>query len=113
MERITKSYPRDENKDGIVFFEASNFRLWTKVKEDLSAYKVVNSGFGGSTDKLLAHFFILMVPSRLLPNESNNYVFLEGEDEEKVLSSVDYKKGTFVVFHKKNAICLGCLSPNF
>lgn len=48
---IVEKYDAEERQGEIVFYGASNFRLWTEMENDLSEYKVQNHGFGGSTDK--------------------------------------------------------------
>ena len=48
---ILQKYDFETRKGEIVFYGASNFRLWTEMENDLSEYKVQNHGFGGSTDK--------------------------------------------------------------
>ena len=50
---IAEKYDANTRKGEIVFYGASNFRLWTEMENDLAPYPVQNHGFGGSTDKML------------------------------------------------------------
>ncbi len=43
-------------KGEIVFYGASNFRLWTTMEEDMAPYKVQNHGLGGATDAELMKY---------------------------------------------------------
>lgn len=106
VDAIAKKYPADRRQHEIVFYGASNFRLWTEMEEDLSGYKVQNHGFGGSTDKLLVRY----APVLLYPYEpdvvffqtgSNDYVSLQGTEEDKVSGCMAYKKQMFETFHEK------------
>ena len=42
---ILQKYDFETRKGEIVFYGASNFRLWTEMENDLSEYKVQNHGF--------------------------------------------------------------------
>lgn len=106
VQRVEKSYPYEKNQDGIVFYGASNFRMWNKMTEDLPEYKVVNSGFGGSTDNLMVEYADkLLYPYNpkiaFFQTGSNDYVNIIGSDDEKVAVCMEYKKQMFATFHEK------------
>lgn len=106
VKRISKEFPADENQNGIVFYGASNFRLWTDMTADLPEYKVVNSGFGGSTDKLMVQYADKLLYSYnpkvvFFQTGSNDYVEMAGTDEEKVNACIEYKRQMFSAFHDK------------
>lgn len=106
VRRVEKSFPYNENRDGIVFYGASNFRMWDEMTEDLSEYKVVNSGFGGSTDKLMVKYADkLLYPYHpkvvFFQTGSNDYVEISRTDEEKISACMEYKKQMFTAFHEK------------
>lgn len=103
---IAEKYDADERQGEIIFYGASNFRLWTDLEEDLSEYKVQNHAFGGSTDKLLVEYADKLLypynPSIVFfQTGSNDYVSLSGTDEEKVKACMEYKKQMFDTFHEK------------
>lgn len=103
---IAEKYDADERQGEIIFYGASNFRLWTDMEDDLSEYKVQNHAFGGSTDKLLVEYADKLLypynPSIVFfQTGSNDYVSLSGTDEEKVKACMEYKKQMFDTFHKK------------
>ena len=118
---IEKKYPVSEHQHGILFYGASNFRLWTEMEQDLHEFKVQNHGFGGSTDKMLVQY----APRLLYPYQpdivvfqtgSNDYVALTGTDEEKVAACMAYKRQMFDAFHAalpnaKFVIMSGLLLP--
>ena len=118
---IEKKYPVSEHQHGILFYGASNFRLWTEMEQDLKEFKVQNHGFGGSTDKMLVQY----APRLLYPYHpdivvfqtgSNDYVALTGTDGEKVAACMAYKRQMFDTFHKalpeaKFVIMSGLLLP--
>ena len=90
----------------IVFYGASNFRLWPEMDKDLVPYPVENHGFGGSTDKLLVRYAErLLYPYRpklvFFQTGSNDYVAETGSDEEKVRKCMAYKEEMFRLFHEK------------
>ena len=65
---ILKKYPADQRQGEIVFYGASNFRLWTEMENDLTDFRVQNHGFGGSTDKdLVQRADILLYQTDLVP----------------------------------------------
>lgn len=106
VKRVKKSYSYEDNQEGIVFYGASNFRLWTEMDNDLSDYSIVNAGFGGSTDKLLMQYASdLLYPYHpkviFFQTGSNDYVEATGTDEEKIQSCMNYKKKMFETFHEK------------
>lgn len=106
VKRVKKSYAYKKNQNGIVFYGASNFRLWTERDKDLSDYPVVNAGFGGSTDKLLDQYAEeLLFPYNpkvvFFQTGSNDYVEAKGAEEEKISSCMEYKKKRFDHFHKR------------
>ncbi|MGN0744688.1 MAG: GDSL-type esterase/lipase family protein [Christensenellales bacterium] len=103
---IIDKYDIATRQNEIVFYGASNFRLWTEMENDLSGYKVQNHGFGGSTDKdLVERAEKLLYPYNpqivFFQTGSNDYVSLKGTDEEKVEKCIEYKKQMFSEFHEK------------
>ena len=121
VQRVKKSYPYKDNQAGIVFYGASNFRLWTEMKNDLSEYFIVNAGFGGSTDKLLVKYADELLYSYhpqvvFFQTGSNDYVEMQGTDDEKISACMEYKKEMFDTFHQelpdaKFVIMSGLLLP--
>lgn len=90
----------------IVFYGASNFRLWTEMENDLSEYKVQNHGFGGSCDKdLVKRAGQLLFPYApqivFFQTGSNDYVSLKGTEEEKIAACMAYKEQMFAAFHEE------------
>ncbi len=103
---ILQKYDSETRKGEIVFYGASNFRLWTEMENDLPEYKVQNHGFGGSTDHdLVERADTLLYPYApavvFFQTGSNDYVSLDGTDEEKVEVCMAYKKFMFETFHEK------------
>lgn len=103
---ILEKYPVNERQGEIVFYGASNFRLWTEMENDLADFKVQNHGFGGSTDKdLVQRADKLLYPyiPRIVVFQtgSNDYVGLPGSDDEKVEACMTYKQETFAEFHER------------
>lgn len=103
---IIDKYDATTRQNEIVFYGASNFRLWTEMENDLSEYKVQNHGFGGSTDKdLVERADRLLYPYNpqivFFQTGSNDYVSLKGTDEEKIEKCIEYKKQMFSTFHEK------------
>ena len=103
---IVKKYDAEERQGEIVFYGASNFRLWTEMENDLAEYKVQNHGFGGSTDKdLVERAETLLYPYSpavvFFQTGSNDYVSLSGTDEEKVAACMEYKEYMFTTFHER------------
>lgn len=90
----------------IVFYGASNFRLWTEMENDLAGYAVQNHGFGGSTDRLLVQYADRLLypyePSIVFfQTGSNDYVSLPGTDAEKVELCMAFKRDMFETFHQR------------
>lgn len=103
---IEKRYAAAERQHEIVFYGASNFRLWKEMENDLSGYKVQNHGFGGSTDKMLVEYADrILIPYQpdivFFQTGSNDYVGLSGTDEEKVAACMEYKRQMFARFHEQ------------
>lgn len=103
---IEKKYDAKTRQGEIVFYGASNFRLWTEMENDLSDYTVQNHAFGGSTDKMLVEFADrILYPYApdivFFQTGSNDYVSLSGTDEEKAASCMEYKRYMFDTFHEK------------
>lgn len=103
---IINKYDVTTRQNEIVFYGASNFRLWTEMENDLPEYKVQNHGFGGSTDKDLAERAdTLLYPYKpqivFFQTGSNDYVSLKGTDDEKIVKCIEYKKQMFSTFHEK------------
>ncbi len=103
---IIEKYDASSRQGEIVFYGASNFRLWTEMETDLAGYKVQNHGFGGSTDKdLIDRADTLLYP--YLPSivvfqtGSNDYVSLSGTDTEKVALCIQAKEEMFAAFHQQ------------
>ena len=119
--RISSEYPHASFQGGIVFYGASNFTLWKEMKNDMSEYRLVNAGFGGSNDTLLREYANQIVfpyhPSILVVNTSSNDYLNNFEPLEEVASnSISYKKEMFSYFHAalpdtKIIIMSGLLSP--
>ena len=104
VEKIRQTYPAEENQNGIIFYGASNFRMWTEMENDLPEYRVQNHGFGGCTDRDLMHYADkLLYPYHpaivFFQTGSNDYVSLKGTDAEKVAACMDYKKLMFAEIH--------------
>lgn len=104
VEKIQQTYPAEENQNGIIFYGASNFRMWTEMENDLPEYRVQNHGFGGCTDQDLMHYADkLLYPYHpaivFFQTGSNDYVSLKGTDAEKVAACMDYKKQMFAEIH--------------
>jgi lysophospholipase L1-like esterase len=105
---IKERYDAGTRRHEIIFYGASNFRLWTEMEKDLAEYKVQNHGFGGSTDKsMMKYADQLLYPYQpdivFFQTGSNDYVglWLSGTDAEKVKISMAYKKVMFDTFHRQ------------
>lgn len=101
---ILNRYDQALRRGEIIFYGASNFRLWTEMENDLTGYKVQNHGFGGSTD----HDLVERAERLLYPYEpqivvfqtgSNDYIGLAGSEEEKISTCIEYKREMFGTFH--------------
>ena len=106
VEKIQQTYPAEENQNSIIFYGASNFRMWTEMENDLPEYRVQNHGFGGCTDQDLMHYADrLLYPYHpaivFFQTGSNDYVSLKGTDEEKVAACMGYKKQMFAEIHDR------------
>lgn len=104
VEKIRQTYPAEENQNGIIFYGASNFRMWTEMENDLPEYRVQNHGFGGCTDQDLMHYADkLLYPYHpaivFFQTGSNDYVSLKGTDAEKATACMDDKKQMFAEIH--------------
>lgn len=121
IEGITSRYDAKKRKGEIVFYGASNFRLWKDMEEDMLPYVVQNHGFGGSTDT----FLIKYADKALFPYEpgivffqtgSNEYVQIKGSDEERLNKCMAIKDEMYTSFHKalpnaKFVVMSGLLLP--
>lgn len=105
VDKIKERYSA-ERKGEILFYGASNFAMWEQMDEDMAEYKIQNHAFGGSKDTDLVEY----ADQILFPYEpkivffqtgSNDYVELEGTDEEKVAKCMEYKRKMFAAFHEK------------
>lgn len=103
---IEKKYDVSVHQNGILFYGASNFRLWKEMEHDLSEYRVQNHGFGGSTDKMLMQYADrILYPYNpqivFFQTGSNDYVEMSGSDEEKIKTCMEYKEKMFETFHEQ------------
>ena len=103
---IAEKYDANTRKGEIVFYGASNFRLWTEMENDLAPYPVQNHGFGGSTDKMLVQYADqILYPYApkivFFQTGSNDYVVETGTDAEKIQKCMEYKTYMFDLFHEK------------
>ena len=103
---IEQRYDAGARKGEIVFYGASNFRLWKDMEADLAPYPVQNHGFGGSTDKDLVRYagrILFPYEPRIVvfQTASNDYVSLEGTEEEKLAACMAYKEAMFDSFHRR------------
>ncbi|MFP7492678.1 GDSL-type esterase/lipase family protein [Terribacillus saccharophilus] len=104
--KITNAYDAKTEQEEIIFYGASNFGRWTTMDDDLADYKVQNHAFGGSTDKdLVKYADRLLYPYNpkivVFQTGSNDYVLMEGNDQEKIEKAMAYKKEMFEKFHEK------------
>lgn len=105
VEAIEQKYDAETRRGEIVFYGASNFRLWTEMENDLAPYPVQNHGFGGSTDELLMQYAgRILYPYEpaivFFQTGSNDYVHLSGADEEIVAACMANKRKMFDTFHE-------------
>ena len=87
VKKLLKSNPYEDNQNRILFYGASNFRLWTSMQEDIREYMIVNNAFGGSTDRdLIRYSEKLLYPYHpaivVLQTGSNDYVRTKGSEKE-------------------------------
>lgn len=118
---ILNRYDQTARKAEIVFYGASNFRLWTEMENDMADYKVQNHGFGGSTDQeLVKRADRLLYPYAprivVFQTGSNDYVGQSGNDEEKIAACMKFKREMFEMFHvqlpnSKFVVLSGLLLP--
>ena len=118
---IEERYDVQTRTGEIVFYGASNFRLWTAMEEDLAPYPVQNHGFGGATDRLMSQYadrILFPYEPKLVffQTASNDYVNLSGTDEEKAALCMAYKREMFDAFHEalpgaKFVVTSGLLLP--
>ena len=106
VERVKRDYPYENNQDGIVFYGASNFRLWKEMTNDLKEYKVSNNGFGGSTDELMMKYADeLLFPYHpkvvFFQTASNDFANMSGSDEYKLEKALNNKKELIATVHQK------------
>ncbi|WP_443597777.1 GDSL-type esterase/lipase family protein [Agathobacter sp.] len=60
--KLAASYS-DRPKGEIVFYGASNFRMWETMEDDMQPYTVQNHGIGGATDEeLMQYADVLLYP---------------------------------------------------
>ena len=103
---IERKYDAAARKGEIVFYGASNFRLWTEMEHDLADYRVQNHGFGGSTDRLLMRYADrLLYPYEpkivFFQTGSNDDVEQPGTDAEKIEACMAFKREMFSAFHAR------------
>lgn len=103
---IIKTYNTEERKNEIVFYGASNFRLWKEMDEDMKPFIVQNHGFGGSSDSdLLERADTLLYPYEpsvvVFQTGSNDYTKLEGTPDEVAKQVIEKKEIMFTTFHEK------------
>lgn len=121
IKELAKKHPYEEYQGYILFYGASNFRLWKTMEEDMAEYKVINHGFGGSTDVDMVHYantaaFPYEPAIIVFQTGSNDYGGLEGTDAEKVEKCMAFKVQMFSGFHEilpdaKFLIMSGLLNP--
>ncbi len=95
-----------QNAGGIVFYGASNFTRWTEIQTDMPGYRIVNHGFGGSTDKDLVQYADrLLFPYNptivVFQTGSNDYILMKGTDAEKIAGCMAYKRDMYTQFHAR------------
>lgn len=104
--KIAAAYDPENRKGEIVFYGASNFRLWKEMDEDMKPFVVQNHGFGGSTDNdLIERADKLLYPYKpaivVFQTGSNDYSKYSGSDDEIAEKVIENKKKMFTVFHEK------------
>jgi lysophospholipase L1-like esterase len=103
---IIAQYDASERQNEIVFYGASNFRLWKEMDEDMKPFVVQNHGFGGSTDAdLLERADRLLYPYHpaiiVFQTGSNDCAKLKGTDDEIYNQVIERKLKIFETFHEK------------
>lgn len=106
VDKVARKNPKKYYQNGVVFYGASNFRLWTDMKDDLAPYKVANSGIGEATDKDLVQYADKLLYNYnpnivVFQTGSNNYIKAKGNVDEIVKSCMLYKQYMFTLFHEK------------
>ena len=106
VKAIEQRYDATTRQGEIVFYGASNFRLWKDMETDLAPYPVQNHGFGGCTDHDLVQYADrILYPYKpeivFFQTGSNDYVSLSGTDAEKIGKCMAYKRAMFASFHEK------------
>lgn len=104
--KIAAAYDPEKRKREIVFYGASNFRLWKDMDEDMKPFVVQNHGFGGSTDvDLVERADKLLYPYEpaivVFQTGSNDYSKCSGSDYEIAEKVIENKKKMFDTFHEK------------
>ena len=103
---ILTSYDAGSRQGEIVFYGASNFRLWKEMDEDMEPFTVQNHGFGGSTDQdLMDRAERLLYPYQpavvVFQTGSNDCAQLKGTDDEIFNQVIERKLRMFETFHEK------------
>ena len=105
VQAVEQRYDASVRKEEIVFYGASNFRLWKEMDEDLAGYKVQNHGFGGSTDRMLMQYADrLLYPYDpkivVFQTGSNDMANFPGTMEQKLAATLADKQEMFALFHE-------------
>lgn len=103
---IEQKYDAETRKGEIVFYGASNFRLWKEMEDDFKEYKVQNHAFGGSTDPMLVEYADrLLFPYEpaivVFQTGSNDFASMIGSDEAMLNASFSRKVEMFDAFHER------------
>ena len=103
---ILKTYDADSRQNEIVFYGASNFRLWKEMDEDMKPFIVQNHGFGGSTDQdLMKRADRLLYPYHpaivVFQTGSNDCAQIKGTDDEIYNQVIERKLKMFETFHER------------
>lgn len=90
-----------KQKGSVLFYGASNFRLWKNMETDLAPYPIINHGFGGSTDADLIKYADRLLypfePSVVFIQTGSND-FASGMSMEAVIEN---KKKMYSLFREK------------
>ena len=103
---IIQQYDLAKRQKEIVFYGASNFRLWKEMDVDMLPFVVQNHGFGGSTDQnLMDRASRLLYPYNpaiiVFQTGSNDCAKLTGTDDEIFNQVIERKIRMFEAFHKE------------
>ena len=103
---ILQQYNSQTRQGEIVFYGASNFRLWTEMEEDMKPYAVQNHGFGGSTDQdLIDRAERLLYPYRpaivVFQTGSHDCAKIKGTEDEIFEQVMQRKIGMFEQFQEQ------------